>query len=255
MNCFPHKIKSSNSFEGDQTQRQENMKLALTTSLLFNLLATERTMAEEFSYDPQNRLGPANWYQVEVDGNSWGGEMQSGVDIPAQPCCVYDAYDLQPGNCTIGGLTFILSDHSIQASYPTDGSCQPPVMRIPGQEDVTWEASQLHFHSGSDHALDGVSFGADSHVVHKEVGGTRLAVIGVFVNPGSPTNTGIFDDILTGWEAVASQTRQHCNLGTDNVPAPDATQAFNPYSILPTGHSMYTYSGSLTTPPCSEIVS
>jgi carbonic anhydrase len=231
------------------------MKLALTPSILSILLAAEWVAAEEFSYDPQNPLGPANWDQVEVDGNACGGDKQSGIDIPTQPCSAYDAYALRPGNCTIGHLTFKLSDHSIQASYPTDGSCQPPVMRIPGQDGVSWEASQFHFHAGSDHAIDGVSFGADFHLVHKEVGGTRLAVIGMFVNPGSPTNTGVFDDVLTGWEAAASQTRQQCNLDTNDVAAPDATHAFNPYSILPTGYSMYTYSGSLTTPPCSEIVS
>jgi hypothetical protein len=121
MNCFPHKVKSSNSLEGHQAQRQQKMKLALTTSLLLNLLATERMMAEAFSYDPQNPLGPANWDQVAVDGNSCGGEMQSGFDIPAHPSCVYDAYDLQPGNCTIGGLTFIPSaTPSRQVTPPTD---------------------------------------------------------------------------------------------------------------------------------------
>ena len=31
-------------------------------------------------------------------------------------------------------------------------------------------------------------------------------------------------------------------------------RSFNPYDLIPSGSSMYTYQGSLTTPPCSEVV-
>lgn len=129
-------------------------------------------------------------------------------------------------------------------------------MRIPGQNATLWQASQFHFHAGSDHAMNGVTYGADFHLVHKEVGGTRLAVVGLFVNPGSPTNTGVFDDVLSGWEGVAAKTQQQCNLSpTTTAQALAAGNEFNPYGLLPANYSMYTYAGSLTTPPCSEIVS
>ena len=93
---------------------------------------------------------------------------------------------------------FKMSDHSIQANYPTDGSCVRPTMTISGDSGTTWRALQFHFHAGSDHALDGVKYGAELHLVHQEVNGTRLAVWGVMVNPGAATNTEVFDDIMKG---------------------------------------------------------
>jgi carbonic anhydrase len=158
-------------------------------------------------------------------------------------------------------------------------------MMIP---DVTgikkpFDALQFHIHTGTDHAIDGTYYGADMHLVHKEVGGDRLAVLGFFLEPTSPSGVGKFSDLLTEWEAVAAETLTTCaNKAVDTGDATDIIAAlmsgggrrileeaaakkeeqknrklprsFNPYGLIPGGSSMYFYDGSLTTPPCTEIV-
>ena len=51
-----------------------------------------------------------------------------------------------------------------------------------------------------------------------------------------------------------ADVRQNCSLdpAVDGLAPPDSF--FNPYALIQTNYSVYTYSGLLTAPPCSEIV-
>jgi Eukaryotic-type carbonic anhydrase len=77
-----------------------------------------------------------------------------------------------------------------------------------------------------------------------------------------------FSDLLTAWEKVPNATNIACEtgIGVSNSTAQHSgrtrslggarnlARSFNPYDLLPAGATMYTYQGSLTTPPCSEVV-
>lgn len=154
-------------------------------------------------------------------------------------------------------------------------------MTIPGKA-VPYDALQFHIHSGSDHAIDGRYFGADLHLVHKEVGGDSYSVLGFFLEPTDADGIVKVSDLLTEWEKIPTATNAACTPSdtTNNTDATDvgenntatATQGgrrrttkseqarrqlargFNPYDLVPAGSTMYTYQGSLTTPPCSEVV-
>lgn len=181
-------------------------------------------------------------------------------------------------------LDFQVTNTAIVASYNTTrNDCTPPQMRIPGQ-DLAFDALQFHFHTGSDHAIDGRYFGADMHLVHVENGGSgRLAVLGFFFEPTDADGLQKFRDLLAEWEAVAAATILACaaknqTIWSSQTPFPESNssvtaeqgarrlttsveqdhrelpRSFNPYDLIPAGSSMYTYDGSLTTPPCAEIV-
>lgn len=141
-------------------------------------------------------------------------------------------------------------------------------MLIPGFDNA-WVALQFHIHAGSDHALDGANFGADMHVVHKEVNSDRLAVLGLFLDPTSPEG-GQFADVIPGWKKVKAATLLNCTA--TNKTSTTTTQSlgnrsrhlgkngrtlqksFNPYALIPKGATFYNYQGSLTTPPCTQGV-
>ena len=95
------------------------------------------------------------------------------------------------------------------------------------------EVLEIHAHTPAEHAVDGRLSPAEVHIVHQDADG-GLAVLGVFVEPGEANP--ILD--LFGEDAPEG-----------------AVLTVDPRQLLPEGASpMYAYSGSLTTPPCSEGV-
>ncbi|GKY94973.1 hypothetical protein MPSEU_000462000 [Mayamaea pseudoterrestris] len=235
------------------------MKLLFTLGALLPLYA----LAEEhlYSYDPSHEYGPDNWADIDIEDNQCGGSAQSGIDIPTSGCDDFVDYKFSAGTCTSNDMNYTLSGHAIQVTYLSD-QCEPPSMRVPNQANK-FIASQFHMHTGSDHAIDGAYFGADLHLVHAEENGDRFSVLGLFVVPTNPSDSPIFGDLLTGWEAAANATAAACVGATTQsdehrqralLKAQRHLAAFNFYDLVPEGATMYQYNGSLTTPPCSEIV-
>ena len=144
-------------------------------------------------------------------------------DSRAHHSLIVNLPHLQPGTCTLDDLSFVVDDHVIQASYDST-DCTPPRMTIPGV-NIPFEALQFHIHTGSDHAIDSTYYGADMHLVHKEVGGTRLAVLGLFLEPTNPSDDDKFSSLLVEWESVEAATLEMI----------DALRSETPAGKLPTG--------------------
>lgn len=105
---------------------------------------------------------------------------------------------------------------------------------------TTWALSQFHFHAPSEHTLNGVSFGAELHLVHTNASGA-IAVIGVLIQEASKDNPAL-DGIIAALPSAA------CT----NSPQ---SGTIDPTSLLSPDMDYFQYSGSLTTPPCSPNVS
>lgn len=93
---------------------------------------------------------------------------------------------------------------------------------------------QFHFHSPSEHTIDGKYFPLEGHFVFRAPDG-RLAVVGVMFEEG-PANPGI--------TPVLAQLKRH---GAKQAEVDVGT-------LLPDDKSYYHYLGSLTTPPLTENV-
>ncbi len=101
-----------------------------------------------------------------------------------------------------------------------------------------FDLAQFHFHTPSEHTVEGRSYPLELHLVH-QASDKSLAVIGVLLAEGAPNM------VLTRfWERLPKAE------GEAGTGVTIAVQDLLPRNI----DDYFTYSGSLTTPPCTESV-
>jgi Carbonic anhydrase len=102
-----------------------------------------------------------------------------------------------------------------------------------------YRLKQFHFHTPSEHTVDGQHAPMEIHLLH-QADDLTLAVIGVFVREGKHNSN--FDQLIKYLPNAPGETKTYDSVTID-------------ISIhVPKNLKAYHYVGSLTTPPCSENV-
>src|ERR1700741_2102332 len=186
----------------------------------------------------QNASHSTHWAYKGADGpNEWGnldssyamcslGRTQSPIDIKEAKKA-----DLAPLKFDYKAvpLNIIDNGHTIQVNYAPGSTLTVG--------DKTYALKQFHFHHPSEEHVNGHGYDMVAHLVHADADG-HLAVVAVFLKKGKANP---FMDLV--WK----------NLPTEK--AVDVSGVtLNAKDLLPVEHEYYTFSGSLTTPPCSEGV-
>lgn len=106
--------------------------------------------------------------------------------------------------------------------------------------DKAYELKQFHFHTPSEHTIDGKHAPMEMHMVHQNEDGS-LAVVGILFREGDTPNEN-FAKIVANLPNSKGEEKhlQDVNLELE--------------VHLPKHNYAYHYLGSLTTPPCSEGV-
>lgn len=134
------------------------------------------------------------------------------------------------------GLAVTLSPNATASSFVPVGQ--------PGGAQMEYQLTGFHLHSPSEHHINGKYFDAEMHFVFKSAAGD-VSVIGIMYEIGSENNgTGVMEAI----ESVMPNLQ-----GASPVPLPpfsldNLVQNTNNFT------EFHTYTGSLTTPPCSPNV-
>ncbi len=156
------------------------------------------------------------------------GDQQSPVDlrdgIPAQIPPV--RLDWKSGKFTVEN-----NGHTIEAKVPPGSSVTIGADRF--------NLTQFHFHSPSEHAISGKRSAMEAHFVHTHDDG-RIAVLGTLLEGGGRNEA--FSAVMKVAPAKAGEE------------APTES-AVDPRQMVPGSLDSWRYEGSLTTPPCSQIVS
>ncbi|MFZ1006211.1 MAG: carbonic anhydrase family protein [Candidatus Sulfotelmatobacter sp.] len=180
------------------------------------------------------------WDYGEVHGpNKWGdlkpefatcknGHQQSPIDIrsPQKADLPPIKFDYKPSP-----LRIIDNGHTVMINY-APGS----FISVGGKR---YELKQFHFHRPSEEKINGKSYDMVVHLVHADAEG-KLAVVAVLLRKGKDNPA-----VQQLWNNLPKEKDAEKSLDSVKIDVDE---------LLPVDRGYYTFSGSLTTPPCSENV-
>lgn len=193
-----------------------------------------------FSVTSLETLHPIHWGYEGVEGPEFWGQL-----TPSYALCA-NGHNQSPINITnpiavdVSNIVFnyqptafniINNGHTIQVNYDEGSSIEV--------DGTTYQLLQFHFHTLSEHTLNGKHSAMEMHLVHKSDEG-YLAVVSVMMNQGNENSS-----LTPIWEHLPAEAGEEQHI--DGV-------TINATELLPKERLTYQYSGSLTTPPCSEGV-
>jgi carbonic anhydrase len=195
------------------------------------------------------RVDPAKWSQKYP---TCGGSRQSPIDVTASS--LYTDKNLKP--IKFIGYDQPLSDLNIQNDGHTFKVTIPAKYNLMIESpslSAPYKLTQFHFHWPSEHTIGGKHYPLELHFVHvntkmnstetlsKDAG---LAVVAVMFERGIRSPAAL-RTLTTNMEIYTDEEGESTNM-TTSITLTD---------LLPSDKTSYIrYSGSLTTPPCAEVV-
>lgn len=205
------------------------MKTSFTTVLqLLGVFAASAALASgavHWGYDSDN--GPTKWAKMDAKNQLCAaGQQQSPIDLRSGKRSNLKALSFSYNPFP---LHVVNNGHTIQVNVP------PGNTFTSGKNE--YELAQFHFHTPSEHTVDGKQSPMEVHFVHKSKQG-KYAVVGVMIEEGVSTTDAI--DVIWNFAPKHAGEKKIAGL------------YFQALTLLPRKGGYYKYDGSLTTPPCSE---
>ena len=193
--------------------------------------------AQPVHWSYQGAEGPSAWAALSPQYRVCGeGTAQSPIDLTGSQVRDVGGWKFDYGTTSLRvalheHVTDILDNgHTLQVSIDVGSKLTTP--------RASYELKQFHFHTPSEHTVDGKSYPAEAHFLHQSAEGA-MAVVAVFFEEGS----------------------ENQNLGKLLAHVPARGQAIHLADTavdldlhVPTDNDAFEYMGSLTTPPCTEQV-
>lgn len=216
ISCNESKINDNKNIENEQTEQIEHKELEKDTQDI------------HWSYH-KGKDGPENWKNLSDDFVDCGGNSQSPIDIINKN--VIDGKNLLKPEFSYGKskVDIINNGHTIQFNIDSENN-----VKLNGKN---YKLLQFHYHALSEHTIDGKHSPIEVHFVHKH-SDTDFAVIAVMYIEGKENE-------------LLKKYLDKFPTGNGEFKSEDMIDLLK---LLPNNKSYYYYNGSLTTPPCSEVV-
>ena len=191
---------------------------------------------DKFGY--KGAIGPLNWAALESPANIQcaTGTRQSPIDMVNGVFTVLQASDVQlTVNDMPGGADFENLGTTVEVI--TQGGTL-------GSAGKQFELKQYHFHLPSEHLDNGTSHAMEMHMVF-ESAQKEVAVVGVYIDVADQRPTAVLETVFSVVDKISTPGTK---VKTPPLVMSEVVNALK-------ANSFQAYSGSLTTPPCSEGVS
>lgn len=198
-------------------------KSLLACSLLLCPVVFAATPHWEYS----GEAGPGHWAKLTPEFGQCAGSNQSPVDLSGLVEAKLAPLVL---HYQAGGNTVVNNGHTVQVGYAPGSTLQ--------LDGTTFELKQFHFHAPSENLIEGKSYPLEGHLVHVSDKG-EIAVVAVMFEAGKANPV-----LAAAWGELPAKVGD-----IHTLKAPLAAE-----QLLPESRDYYRFSGSLTTPPCSEGV-
>ena len=175
----------------------------------------------------EGEAGPDRWATLSPEYGACSGRNQSPINLTGMVKA-----ELKPLRFAYNedGYEVINNGHTIQVNFKAGSS-----ISVDGTE---FGLKQFHFHSPSEHRIDGRSYPLEAHLVHSDAEGNLAVISVVFVEGRANPVVG------AAWERMPKAAGDRKPLSAKVAAA----------GLLPEKRDYYRYNGSLTTPPCTEGV-
>lgn len=184
--------------------------------------------ASHWSYEGEG--APEHWSQLSDEYKTCQqGLNQSPINIDSTLKAHLHPLTLHYGQ---GPDVVINNGHTIQATVEPGAADN---ITLDGQ---SYLLQQFHFHAPSENTIHGKHAAMEMHLVHKNAAG-EVAVVAVMFNVGVAN-----PELDKLWSIMPQDADQDATLKT----------ALNINKLVPADRTYWRFSGSLTTPPCSEGV-
>ncbi|CAM8964627.1 unnamed protein product [Rhodiola kirilowii] len=204
------------------------------------LQAQEVEDEREFDYIKGSKRGPQNWGNLKKEWSDCkNGNMQSPIDLTNRRVKIIPRLGRLQKQYWPCKAIIKNRGHDIAVEWQGDAGW----MEI---NDTKYKLQQSHWHSPSEHTLNGRRYALELHMVHQTDGPKakrKLAVVGMLYKFGRP------DPFL--YELMKNVTLTSHSVRDEDV---KDVKVVDPNEIRVAGQRYYRYIGSLTTPPCSENV-
>lgn len=207
--------------------------------LLLNLFSTASGHALEVKFGYTGPVGPNSWGRLSPTYSACSnGKSQSPINIISHNCVANKKLKpliMQYNHSEVA--TLVDNGFNVGIKYGKNAGS----LIVDGK---TYNFKQMHWHSPSEHTIDGTQYAAELHLVHYAEDNT-IAVLSILFHLGhpDPLMTKLQNKLNELARDVATQKETQVQLGTIDT-----------HEIRKHSHKYYTYTGSLTTPPCSENV-
>lgn len=182
--------------------------------------------AQELHWSYEGKTGPKYWSQLKGEENCGTCEQQSPINIQTQNVAVIgDKNIFQYKDAKI--ISVVDNGHTLQFNFD-----QGTYLTYQGKG---YELKQFHVHEAAEHLIDGIRYPLEFHFVHIAEDGAVL-VVGVLAKQGKENK---YFNRLDVFKELDDEKEIKTSIN------------FNADWLYPKNKRYYSYTGSLTTPPCT----